>query len=135
METMSLSEFHARGYSFKKNRGSKYHNKKTEYNGFLYDSAREAAYAKQLDDRTRVVDIADRVSSWERQVPFVLQPAFVDAAGTKHRAITYYADFVVHYTNGTTEIVDVKSEATKTDVYNMKKKMMLYVHGIHIQEK
>lgn len=43
------------------------------------------------------------------------------------------ADFVVHYKDGRTVVVDVKGD--KTDVYRIKRKMLLYRHPEMIFEE
>lgn len=49
------------------------------------------------------------------------------------RSCVYVADFV--YTlNGTTVVEDAKSPAMRTPEYVIKRKLMLYIHGIHIKE-
>ena len=102
------------------------HNKKTEYNGHKYDSKLEAAHAQLLDISMHAVGMYDKVISYERQVPFLLQEAFVDKDGTKHRKIEYLADFVVTYADGRVEVQDTKG--FKTEVYKIKKKMLLFKH-------
>lgn len=89
---------------------SKYRNKRTEYDGMVYDSKHEAKRAWELDQLQKAGEIA----GYSKQVPFLL------AGG-----IIYKADFVVLYRDGHYEIEDVKSEATKKDkVYIIKKKLM-----------
>ena len=57
------------------------------------------------------------------QKDFTLQEAFTTEKGEKVKAIRYRADFVVTYTNGTEEVVDVKG--MKTRVYINKRKQLL----------
>ena len=64
---------------------------------------------------------------------YTLIPAQRQSGKVVERAATYIADFV--YTeNGKTVVEDVKSPATRTDVYKLKKKLMLYKFGIEIRE-
>lgn len=108
---------------------SKYGNQKTEVNGIKYDSKKEAKRAEQLEVQQRLGLISDL----ERQVKFVLQPSF-EFAGHKIREIAYVADFV-YIENGNKVVEDVKSPITrKNPVYKLKKKMMMYVHGIEVKE-
>lgn len=102
---------------------SKYGNKKTLYNGLVYDSIKEAAFAEQLD-LLRHAKGKDRVVSWERQVPFTLHDGFTDKTGKKHLPIRYIADFKVKYEDGREEIVDTKG--MRTEIFKMKLKMLLY---------
>lgn len=107
---------------------AKYGNTKTEVNGVKYDSKKEAKRAEQLELQQRLGLISDL----ERQVKFVLQPSF-EFAGHKIREIAYVADFV-YIENGNKVVEDVKSPASKTPLYKLKKKMMMYVHGIEVKE-
>ena len=108
---------------------SKYGNQKTEVNGIKYDSKKEAKRAEQLEVQQRL----GIISNLERQKKYVLQPSF-KFAGHAIREIAYVADFV--YTeNGELVVEDVKSPITrKNPVYKLKKKMMMYVHGIEVRE-
>lgn len=112
----------------KRGSGSKYHNKNTDYNGRLYDSAREARHAQFLDTMKSAVPSDVCVVSWEPQVRF---PIVVNGV----TVCTYIADFVVQYADGHTEVQDVKSEYTKKlPVYRLKKKLMLASLGIKVVE-
>lgn len=98
---------------------SKYNARITEVDGIKFDSKKEANYyitLKQMEAR-------GEVERFDRQVEYLLQPKFIH--GNKvYRPIKYIADFVVYYTDGTVEIVDVKGFKTKE--YMLKKKMLLY---------
>lgn len=108
----------------------KYGNKKTEVDGITFDSRKEANHYAEL----RILEKAGEISNLELQMPFVLQPAFVHK-GKKYQSIKYVADFVYTDVDGRKVVEDVKSPATRKDkVYQLKKKMMLYVHGIEIRE-
>lgn len=99
----------------------KYRNKPTLIDGIVFDSKKEADFYCEL----KVQKMAGEVLSFERQVVFELQPKYKYGKSTI-RAIKYIADFVVSYKDGSVEIVDVKG--MKTQVYNLKKKMLLYKH-------
>lgn len=110
-------------------RKSKYGNIKTEYNGTVFMSKKESKYAEQLDFLKKASKDHERVVSYEMQVPFVLQDAFVDSMGQKHAKITYVSDFVVTYADGRVEVHDVKpSTGFTTNIFKLKKKMLLYRH-------
>lgn len=110
-------------------RKSKYGNLKTEYGGYVYMSKKEANYAMELDFRRKASKESERVISFERQVPFILQESFTDSTGVKHQKITYICDFVVTYGDGKVEVIDVKpSKDFQTNIYKLKKKMLLYKH-------
>ena len=98
----------------------KYGNKVTEVPGKKFDSKKEAAFFLQLQQDPTVKSI-------RTQVKYELIPK-----QQGERACSYVADFVVEYHDGRTVVYDVKG--MKTDVYRIKRKLMLWVHGITIQE-
>lgn len=124
---------------------NKYGNRKCQYNGIVFDSRHEMNRYKDLYFMERGHEISDlRV-----QVPFVLIPEQREEPTERYlrgphkgeykpgtiieKACTYVADFV--YTDvqsGKTVVEDAKG--MKTEVYRIKKKLMLYVHGIRIIE-
>lgn len=106
----------------------KYHNKKVECDGIIFDSIKEKIYYDELE----VLRKAGEVIEFERQVTFELQPKFKHAGKTE-RAIKYIADFVVKYKDGRTVVVDVKGFRTKE--YLLKRKMLLYKHPDMIFEE
>lgn len=120
---------------------NKYLNKRTEVDGIVFDSKREARYYLVLKDRLAKGEI----SNLRRQVSYELIPAVYkeeivhlktkDKVVRKmiQRAITYRADFVyVDNTDGTEKVIDVKGLRTKE--YCLKRKMMLALKGISIIE-
>jgi hypothetical protein len=102
---------------------SKYHNIKTRTtDGILHDSIKEANRWCELNLLLK----AKKISDLQRQVRFELIPK-----QEGERAVYYIADFV--YTeNGKRVVEDVKG--MKTQAYKIKKKLMLYFHGIKIRE-
>ena len=99
---------------------SKYGNRRTEYDGRMFDSAHEAEVYKQLDFRVRAGDLRG----------VVCQQVFALPGGVK-----YIADFVALKNDGTYDVIDAKSEATRKDkVYRLKRKQMRNVLGIEIVE-
>lgn len=109
---------------------NKYGAKKCQLDNMTFDSIAEARRWQELRYLTRAGIIKDV----RRQVPFVLIPAQKDETGRViERAVVYRADFV--YTeDGKTVVEDVKSEATKTREYVIKRKLLLYTHGLRIKE-
>ena len=107
---------------------SKYRAKKTVADGITFDSQKEADFYCEL----KMLRMAGEVIDFERQVTFELQPKFKHSGKTE-RAIKYIADFVVKYKDGRTVVVDVKGD--KTDVYRIKRKMLLYKHPDMIFEE
>lgn len=107
---------------------TKYHNKKVEVNGELFDSRREAARWRDL----QLMQRAGQISRLERQVRYLLVPSQYDENGKLlERAVTYVADFV-YIQDGKLVVEDVKG--LKTDVYVVKRKLMLSEYGIRIRE-
>ena len=81
--------------------GNKYRAKTTEYNGHIYHSKLEAAYAAELDLRKRGKDIKD----WERQRKLDLRVNGIHITN-------YYIDFVIHHNDGSFEFVETKGMPT-----------------------
>lgn len=103
------------------------HNKfnaiKTEANGRVYDSGQESKRALDLQWQVEFGEITDL----QYQVRFELVPKQHGEA-----AVFYYADFVYKNKDGKTVVEDSKGH--RTAEYRIKKKLMLYVHGIRILE-
>jgi hypothetical protein len=108
----------------------KYKNKKVEVDGEKYDSKKEAAYNAQLELLKNAANPAQMVVKIERQVKYELLPK-----QDGERAVSYLADFRVTFADGHIEVIDVKSSFTqKLPAYVLKRKMMLFFHGIKIKE-
>ena len=111
-------------------RKNKYHNRPT----CGYDSRKEKHRADQL----RLMQSAGLIADLHEQVPFTLVPpqyiTFPDGSRRcVERPVTYVADFVyTDLTTGSTIVEDVKG--LRTDVYVIKRKLMLHVLGIRIKE-
>lgn len=116
-----------------------------------YDSRKEARRAEEL----RLLARAGKIRDLQEQVRFELIPAQYEGdtssalrapspqgegEGRKRgklleRRCEYWADFVyVDCSTGETVVEDVKSPATRTPEYIIKRKLMLWVHGIRIKE-
>lgn len=117
---------------------TKYSNRKTVVDGEVFDSKKEAQRYGEL----LLLQKAMAISDLQRQVKFVLIPAQreADTAGprggikkgrTLEKECAYIADFV-YYENGRMVVEDTKGFKTKE--YIIKRKLMLYVHGIQIRE-
>lgn len=107
-------------------RPSKYHNVKE--NG--RDSRKEYSHEQALIMAEKTGEIANL----RTQVPFILIPAQKKKDGSMERSCKYIADFV-YDKNGETVVEDVKSDFTrKLPLYILKRKLMLFVHGIEIKE-
>lgn len=102
---------------------NKFNAQKTSYNGVMYDSKVEAAYAAKLDI-LRKAPGAERVVNVERQVKFPF-----DYNG-KH-ICSYQADFVITYADGRKEYHEVKGFETRESV--IKRKLMDAFYGIKVK--
>lgn len=125
-------------YYIKKN---KYSNNKKEYNGKAFDSLKELRRFKELE----LLEQVGEINNLKTQVKYELIPAQKepDTKGPKgglrkgrviERPVTYIADFVYEDKDGNTVVEDVKSPITRTPQYIIKRKLMLYIHGIRITE-
>ena len=73
------------------------------------------------------------ISELREQVRFELIPAQFDASGhCLERSCSYIADFVYLDKNGVQVVEDTKG--VRTDVYRIKRKLMLLKYGISIHE-
>lgn len=112
---------------------SKYHSKKITRDGITYDSVKEYRRYVELS----LLERAGAIQELKRQVKFELLPAqYEEGNGKKRgkcleRAVHYVADFV-YMENGAKVVEDTKGFKTKD--YILKRKMMLYFHGIRIKE-
>ncbi|MBR3868987.1 MAG: DUF1064 domain-containing protein [Clostridia bacterium] len=107
---------------------SKYKSQKINHNGRTYDSIKE--FHRHLE--LLMLQKAGEISELREQVPFELIPKQYDDNGKVcEHACKYIADFV--YTqNGETVVEDTKG--LKTEVYKIKRKLMLFRYGIRIKE-
>lgn len=105
---------------------NKYHAKKIVIDGIEFDSRREAnRYAELM-----VMQRAGLISDLQRQEEFVLIPKH-----GKERAAKYHADFsYIDTATGNKVVEDVKSRATKTKDYILRRKLMNWRFDIEIQE-
>lgn len=124
--------------------GKKYGNAKSEVDGEIFDSRKEARRYIELQWLLKAGTIKDL----RRQVRFVLIPAQrePDEIGPRggrkpgkliEKEVAYMADFVYTDTEtGETVVEDVKGYkgGGAYAVFSLKRKMMLHVHGIRIRE-
>ena len=103
---------------------SKYGNKKTELDGMVFDSRKEAQRWAEL----KLMERGRLISGLERQVSFEIIPKT-----DKYRAVKYVADFTyIDAETGEKVVEDCKG--VKTDVYMLKKKLMYWKYGIDVKE-
>jgi hypothetical protein len=104
---------------------TKYHSRKTEIDGHVFDSKKEADKYCELV----LLKKAGEIILFTLQPKFLLQEGFTDRSGHKHRPIFYIADFMVFVYGERTQIIDVKG--MKTDVYQVKKKLFIKQYPIY----
>lgn len=108
---------------------SKYHAQKTEVDGITFPSKHEARRYIEL----KYMERAGLISGLQLQRRFTLLGAQKDETGKViERPLTYVADFVYKDQSGRTIVEDAKG--MKTDVYKIKRKLMLSIYGIRIVE-
>ena len=124
---------------------NKYGNKKVVVAGIAFDSKREAMRYQDLN----FLQMCGAISDLKRQVVFELIPAQREKStkvykkGRKkgqpiegkiiEKAVTYIADFT-YIDSATGKMVVEDAKGMRTRDYIIKRKLMLYIHGIKIQE-
>lgn len=126
---------------------NKYRTQKIVVDGIKFDSKKEAKRYKEL----RVLEKAGIISNLQRQVKFTLIPAqykpveAVLSTSNKNnkvqkkkvieRECAYYADFVYNCDNRMI-VEDVKGyrKGQAYNLFTIKRKLMLYIYGIHVIE-
>ena len=125
-------------YNYKYN---KYKNEKAVLDGIVFDSKRERDRYATL----KLMERAGHIKDLQLQVKFVLIPTQyeeIQRYGKKGQTLkpgrrvieketAYYADFV--YKVGDETVVE-DTKGHKTEEYKIKRKLMLLMHGIRIQE-
>lgn len=106
----------------------KYGNRKTEVDGIVFDSKKEAEPYIEL----RMMEEAGEISNLQRQVPYVLIQGQRWSDGKKRRDTIYRPDFVYFDRDGTLTVEDVKG--VLTEAYKIKKALMKDRFGIEIRE-
>lgn len=120
---------------------TKYHSHKVEVDGHKFDSVHEKNRYLEL----KIMERAGMIHGLELQKKFQLIPAqrepdTIGKRGGKHKGkviekgVAYFADFAYYTADGDLVVEDAKSDATKTTEYIIKRKLMLYVHGIRVKE-
>lgn len=119
---------------------SKYHSRKVHRDGLTFDSIKEYNRWKEL----QLLERAGEIKELKRQVKFTLIPTKREFCGeiggnglfkkgkVIEHACTYIADFTYISRPGQYVVEDVKG--VKTDVYVIKRKLMLDKYGIRIKE-
>ena len=118
---------------------SKYRNKKVVVDGIEFASKKEANRYREL----KLMERAGEISDLRLQVKYVLIPAQREKVWNREknhfeegkvieREVSYYADFVYKNRLGFKIVEDTKGY--RTDVYKIKRKLMLQEYGIRIFE-
>lgn len=126
---------------------NKYGNRQVVINGEHFDSRLEARRYQEL----LLLERAGKITELYRQVEFELIPAQYEEYETGkiikrgplkgqprvkrrclEKACKYIADFTYNDENGEYIVEDTKGD--RTDKYIIKRKLMLYLHGIKIRE-
>lgn len=111
----------------------KYRNEPEMAEGIRFDSKKEAGRFRELQAMLQ----AGLIRELRLQQDFTLQEAYTTPDGRRIRAIRYCTDFCYERKTqtGWEKIVeDVKSRATRTQKYIIKRKMMQDRYGIEIKE-
>ena len=103
----------------------KYGNKKTNVDGIVFGSQREA---KRYLDLTLLVR-SGHISNLKTQVRFELAPS-VMLGGRKKPALRYVADFV--YSNNAKETIVEDVKGVVTPLFRVKQHLMKSVHNIEV---
>lgn len=106
---------------------SKYRNKRTERDGILFDSEREADRYSKL----KLLERSGKIRDLTLQPRFTLVDSHRNADGKVERAVVYVADF--RYFEGDCCVVE-DAKGVRTPDYIIKRKLMLDRHGITVKE-
>ena len=119
-------------------RRRKYGSKKVKYDGHVFDSKKELHRYVELKHLERIGAITDlKLQEPFELVPVQREPSTFTKRGTEkkgkviEKSIKYVADFV-YVQNG--ELVVEDTKGVRTTDYIIKRKLMLYFHGIRIRE-
>lgn len=123
---------------------SKYLSQKITVDGILFDSKKEAGRYHVL----KLMERAGKITGLRLQVPYELIPTqyeyytrfgktgkrLKDGKRCIEKSCSYIADFVYRDSDGNLIVEDTKSPVTRTEAYRIKKKLMLQIYGVKIQE-
>ena len=120
--------------------------RKNKYNARTYKVGNEVFHSKKELHRYEellLLERAGQIHNLQREVKYLLIPSQREIIWKNgkprqgkviERECSYIADFT-YEENGQTIVEDVKGgSATNTDTYVIKRKLMLYVHGIRVRE-
>jgi len=117
-ESITAADYH------RLTRRPKYGNRKVEVDGIGFDSQREANRYRELCLMQAAGEIADLAV--QPKWPFVVNGVVIGS---------YRADFAyLNRVTGQFVVEDVKSDATKTTAYRLRKRLLLACHGLQVVE-
>jgi hypothetical protein len=103
-----------------KKRANKYNANKVIVDGIKFDSEAEAKFYSYLME----LHLTGEVKDFDLQPEYELQPKFVNKRGKNILPIKYKADFLIHYHDKPSEVIDVKGMETAD--FKLKKKIFEY---------
>lgn len=123
--------------------GNKYGSKKVEVDGIVFDSKKEAKRYQEL----LLLEKEGEITDLQRQVKFVLIPAqyetverysktgkrLKDKQKCIEKECSYYADFT-YFDREKQEVIVEDTKGMRTKDYIIKRKLLLYRHGIRVKE-
>ena len=130
---------------YRRKKGNKYGSRKVVIDGETFDSKKEARRWQELKMLERIGEI----SGLQRQVPFELIPNQYVPTGEFYqrgqkkgqpkmelaeRSCCYIADFTYWRYGRPDTIIVEDTKGIRTKDYIIKRKLMLYIHGIRINE-
>lgn len=126
---MKFGEGIAAAKESQKPKHNKYNAIKTVFNGQVYDSRHEAAYAQTLEKLKKAANPKDRVIKIERQVKFSFD--YNGLGGPPIHICSTIIDFKITYGDGRVEYHDPKG--VKTRESSIKRKLMKAFYGIEVK--
>ena len=111
----------------------KFHNRKVKSMGRTFDSLKEERRYREL----LLLQKAGEIRDLQCQVPFPLVPSQrykdpVSGRWKTERGVKYVADYTYRTKDGEYVVEDVKGVRTRE--YVLKRKLLLWLDGIHIRE-
>lgn len=112
---------------------SKYRNVKTQVDGIVFDSKKEAEHWLVLKAQQSLGDIIglERQRKFTIYLPDMTRPGPYEALA---QLCDYVSDFSFRDLSDRLHVQDCKSKATRTTVYMLKKRAMMLQYGIEIEE-
>lgn len=127
-------------WNFSKYTERKYKNDKVRYKDLQFDSQRECSRYIQLEMMQRAGEITDLQMQVKYElIPAQYEPDIIGPRGGKkkgkliEKSCCYFADFV-YKDNRTGETVVEDTKGMRTTEYIIKRKLMLWIHGVRIRE-